>query len=397
MSNAQPLPQLDPAMLTAVARAALDCPTAVVASWAPPDRLTGALFNVTSGGVYRVRGTTNVGETLRPWSAVLKVLRSPAGTVTPDGTTITEEQAEDGSMFNYWRREALAYQTGLLAGLPPGLAAPRCLAITERADGQLWLWLEDLPAATEPWTLDRYALAARHLGAFNGAYVTGRPLPAAPWLSPAPLESWLAVVVARIMAALDGRGLWQHPLMRLALPGDTAARLHTLWAGREATLAAQRRLPRVFCHLDAFRANLAARRTPTGKDETVAIDWAWAGSGALGEELGPLVVATVLDGALPLDALPALESAALDGYLAGLGEAGWRGDPRLVRLGYTATVPLRYAALLAADIAHAAVDDGFRAAQEERHGASIEAVAHHRGALLAILLDRAGTARALAA
>lgn len=392
------LPQLDPSVLTMVARAALDRPAAVVNAWAPPARLgAAAVFNAVSAGVYRVRGTAadDDDRTPRPWSAVLKVLRSPAGLTTPDGTTISREQAEDGSLFTYWRREALAYEEGLLADLPAGIAAPRCLAITRHSDGEIWLWLEDLAGAAEEWPLDRYAQAARHLGTFNGAYAAGTPLPVAPWLSPAPLESWLSIVIGQVMAVLDARGLWGHPLMRAALPDETAARLHALWTDRDHFLTVRRRLPRVFCHLDAFRGNLAGRRTPAGQEETVAIDWAWMGGGALGEELGPLVVATALDGALPEGALPELEAVALEGYLHGLGEAGWCGDPRLVRLGYAATAPLRYAALLAADIALAATDDGSRTAQEARHGVAIEAVAQRRGALIAFLLDRADQARAL--
>jgi hypothetical protein len=155
-------------------------------------------------------------------------------------------------------------------------------------------------------------------------------------------------------------------------------------------------LPRVFAHLDAFRGNLAGRDAGSG-EETIAIDWAWAGIGAIGEELGPLVVATVLDGALPVEALPELEVVALDGYLAGLGAAGWHGDPRLVRLGYAATAPLRYAALLAADVAQAALFDGVRAAQEARHHAPIETVVRRWGSMITFLLDRAGQSRALAA
>ncbi|MGH2585770.1 MAG: aminoglycoside phosphotransferase, partial [Dehalococcoidia bacterium] len=294
-----------------------------------------------------------------------------------------------------------AYQHGLLADLPPGISAPRCLAITEQLGERVWLWLEDLTetekqAEAGAWPLDRYRLAARHLGAFNGAYAAGRLLPAVPWLSPEPLQSWVTVVVTRIMEHLDARALWQHPLMRTALPGEAAERLRALWTDRRLLLAAHGRPPRAFSHMDAFRANLVARCTSAGQDETVAIDWAWAGIGALGEELGPLVVATVLDGALPVEALPELESVALEGYLAGLADAGWYGDPRLVWLGYAASAPLRYAFLLAADVARAAFDESFRIAQEARHGVSTETVARGRGAVIAFLLDRADEVCALA-
>ena len=37
-----------------------------------------------------------------------------------------------------------------------------------------------------------------------------------------------------------------------------------------------------------------------------------------------------------MDDVQELESLAFEGYLAGLGDAGWSGDPRLTRLGFTA-------------------------------------------------------------
>jgi hypothetical protein len=52
--------------------------------------------------------------------------------------------------------------------------------------------------------------------------------------------------------------------------------------------------------------------------------------------LGPIIF-----GDLPVATLPDLEALAWDRYLTGLHAAGWRGDPRLVRLGYTATVAMR--------------------------------------------------------
>jgi hypothetical protein len=96
------------------------------------------------------------------------------------------------------------------------------------------------------------------------------------------------------------------------------------------------RLPRVFCHRDAFRNNLIARRTPEGSVQTVAIDWALAGPGHLGEDLFKFVNVTLAITPVPFG--PAeLEAAAFEGYRTGLRDAGWTGDARLVRLGYCAT------------------------------------------------------------
>ena len=75
------LAPVDADVLTPVARAALGRPAAVVTGREPPAPLTNpeAVFNPSSGGVYRVRGTAAQTGASLPWSAILKVLRSPAG------------------------------------------------------------------------------------------------------------------------------------------------------------------------------------------------------------------------------------------------------------------------------------------------------------------------------
>jgi hypothetical protein len=110
------------------------------------------------------------------------------------------------------------------------------------------------------------------------------------------------------------------------------------------------RLPQTLVHGDADRRNLFARRGPAG-DETVAIDWAFTGVAAVGEELVNLVAASVLWFQADAAALPALADRCLEGYAAGLADAGWRGDPRLARVGFAVGAALRYGPLLAGPIA----------------------------------------------
>ena len=73
-----------------------------------------------------------------------------------------------------------------------------------------------------------------------------------------------------------------------------------------------------------------------GDDQTVVIDWAFVGRGPVGADLNPLVWMGIALGGVELDKAQALEEIVLEGYLEGLREAGWQGDPRQVRLGYTA-------------------------------------------------------------
>jgi hypothetical protein len=94
--------------------------------------------------------------------------------------------------------------------------------------------------------------------------------------------------------------------------------------------------------MDAFRRNLFARRDPSGDVQTVLIDWAFLGSAALGEEIAPLVAASLFFLEFDPDQAETLDKIVFESYLEGLGEAGWQGDPQVVRFTYTASAVLRY-------------------------------------------------------
>jgi thiamine kinase-like enzyme len=102
------------------------------------------------------------------------------------------------------------------------------------------------------------------------------------------------------------------------------------WLSRGLLRAYSSEKPASLCHLDFWPKNLF-RRPPDG--QIVLIDWAFAGLGAVGEDAGNLVPGAVLDHFVPAADMPALEQGVYGGYLAGLHAAGWRDDPRLVRLG----------------------------------------------------------------
>jgi hypothetical protein len=267
---------------------------------------------------------------------VLKVLRAPTA-----GTTY-QALAVEG-----WNREVLTYQSGVLADLPAGLAAPCCFGIGEGA-GLVWLWLEDLADAVGPrWPIARFALAARHLGRLNGAYLAARPLPDYLWLQRTLLR-WRVRRNEAFWAAFEA--LRDTPWGRRCWPDDLAGRGLRLWQRREALLDLLDRLPQTLVHGDADRRNLFARQGPAG-DETVAIDWAFTGIAAVGEELVNLVVASALWFQTPAETLPELADQCLDGYLAGLADAGWRGDPQWARAGFIVAAALRYGPLVAGPIA----------------------------------------------
>jgi hypothetical protein len=257
----------------------------------------------------------------------------------PDRGSENWRSGADESHWYYWRREAEAYRSGLLDRLGAGgLRAPRCHLVAERGDGSVALWLEDVghePASS--WSLDRYGIAARHLGRTQGAYAAGRALPDHPWLS----RDWLRRYLEQPMRARVVPGdpePWRHPLLARWFPEPPVAALRSMRADRERFLAVLDRMPSTLCHHDFHPANLFG-----ADDTTVAIDWSFVGIGAVGEDAGNLVPDTVLDFHVGPEHLADLYDAVAEGYTAGLREAGWTGDGRAVRLAMSATMAAKYA------------------------------------------------------
>jgi hypothetical protein len=278
-------------------------------------------------GLYRISGLAQSAGQTKPWSVVLKA--PGAGGMASDDPAAPE----------YWKREARAYQSGYLQDLPGGLAAPRCYGVTDESEHEAWIWLEDIPQPTVPWTMDRHALAGFHLGQFNGAYLTGRPMPPdVDWLlQGGRTPGWIARVEPQIDRLYR---FLETPLGRHWFrPGDHD-RIERLFANRHVLLQALDRLPRCFCHHDAFRRNLMDRRTADGRVETVAIDWSYTGIGGVGQEIAMTIWVALQWLEVTAQQAAAFEQAVYEGYLAGLRDTGWRGDPRQVRLGYTATASL---------------------------------------------------------
>ncbi len=113
-----------------------------------------------------------------------------------------------------------------------------------------------------------------------------------------------------------------------------------MWAEREAFLTALERMPQTLCHFDAFRRNLFSRRAGD-RDETVLIDWAFLGRGAVGAEIVSLVWVTLVFWEVDAAKAQELDEIVFHGYLRGLRDAGWQGEERKVRLAYTAAIALR--------------------------------------------------------
>jgi hypothetical protein len=327
-AQAAQLAAIDRAILTPLVQSALGNKRVEVIGW-DCEQLHGGIG--VGNAVFRFSGQARDQERNLLWSLILK-------------STCQAGDNTAASAWNYYKREADAYGSGWLADLPGGLAAPRCFGVTERADGTCCMWLEEVAEEIgAQWPLEHYGVVARHAGQFNGAYLVERSLPSWPWLS----SDWLRNYIALSAPAIPRiRDLLDHPLVRRGWPGGASDRLFRLWDERGRFLDALGRLPQTLCHLDLFRRNLFARKTADGDDQTVVIDWAYVGKSAIGEELVPLALASIAFNEVDVDQAQALDEVVFEGYLEGLRDAGWRGDPRQARLGYTAaSLRFRFAEL----------------------------------------------------
>ena len=238
----------DPAILSGVARSSLGLPGFTISDWSV-SALRHEKVIETTGGLYRFSGKGRDGSQEREWSAILKVILRP------------ETGCAEPQELCYWRRELLAYRDGLLASLPGAVRAPRCSGVSEHPEGA-WIWLEDIRETAGPdWTLADFERAARHLGRFAGAFLAGRPLPQAPWLCGSLFRSFYADGDwwARFIDPASPNNAWQRPVVQAVYSNPLQAGVLQIWARKWEWIAANERLPRVFCHNDAHRRNLMLR------------------------------------------------------------------------------------------------------------------------------------------
>ncbi len=264
-----------------------------------------AVAGLATVGIWRVRGAD--------WTIIVKVLRHADG----EATSAWQSEKDPRHPF-YWRREADAFESDLLASLPEigGLRAPASHGVVDRPDGTVAVWMEDVAGNSgSDWDLRRYHLAARHLGQLQGRLADAGALDQ-PWLS----RGWLPTYLERRVrwcGPLDDPDAWGHPLVQKVLPTGRAGEFRALWADRERFQAVLDSFPRTLCELDLHPRNLF-----DVAGDTVVIDWAFAGVGALGEDPGNLVVDAVTDFHLAPDLLPVLFDVLVDGYAAGLADSG---------------------------------------------------------------------------
>jgi hypothetical protein len=285
-------------------------------------------LNAVTAVVERV--TDAAGHTL-----IRKELRRPDPT-SADGTAGAWAASTDPQHWNYWRREADAY---LSAPLREGLQAAGldiASATMDETGAGVALLLEDVAGTpgTE-FSLDDHTALAAALGRWHAQ----GPLSDA-WASRKFLRDYSSSKPARYELVEDDAA-WQQPLIASCWPAGLRNGWRRMLANRETLLTIMESLPRTRSHLDVWVSNEIRR--PSGP--IVLLDWAFAGDGAVGEDLGNHIPDAVFDLFWPAERLAELDETCFDAYLHGLHEAGWHGAERDVRLGVVASC-VKYAWLL---------------------------------------------------
>jgi hypothetical protein len=329
------LQSLDLAVITDIVRQDQANPAFDLLEWTVEPIAHEAIIS-TTGGIYRFSGYGTDGIQTKPWAIVLKIVKRPPGT-----------RCQDPPEWCYWKREMLAFQSGMLATLPDGIHTPRCCGTTEHEDS-VWIWMESIVESTgRRWSLDHYYYAARQLGRFGGAFLSGYPMPNYAWLSPF-FRSVFGDggLWAGFMNPQSSDNAWQNPLVQRTFTALLRSRVLQIWDEKMQFFAALDQLPQVLCHNDLHRRNLMIRTNADGPEDLVAVDWAFCGPGAVGADLTELVINSTYFFEIEPVRIGQFEEAAFEGYLHGLRDLDWKGDPRLVRLGYITTAALWMGATL---------------------------------------------------
>lgn len=347
------LETIDTVMLTPLVRQFIQRGEVEIIDWKAETLYGGSL----NSEIYRFFGTARDGGEVLTWSLILKIIRSPDG-------------QDDPVSLSYWKREALAYQSGLLDHLPGRICAPRCFGIVEKSGLEMWLWMEEIvDESSGSWSLDHYGNVARQLGQFNAAGFGKQAQFTQPWLTKGLLRAWVGESAPEFPP-----NILAHPLVSQVWPNDIYKWMLLVWSEHKTWIDNIEHQPQTLAHLDAFRRNLFSRWDKQNTLQTVMIDWAFVGSAAAGEEIAPLVAASL--NFLEFDSTQAknLDQVVFEGYLQGLRESGWRGDPRAVRSTYAAAAILRFS-IGVSGVAFMIADESQHSLLEKIFGHPIEELA----------------------
>jgi hypothetical protein len=324
-----------------------------------------------TGGLFRVRAD---GESL-----ILKVVRRGVD-ADPGALWVS---GEDPSHRNYWKREWLAFDTGLLDRLPGRLRAPQVVLTTQPAEDECWIWMSDVRGRHGATLTDEdYTTIARDVGTTQGAYAAGE-LPDDEWLSRSWLRGWVGAC-ERLVDVLRDDPLTDDRLAPLRPCRD---RVLALWDAREELLGIVESAPQTLVHCDFWPANLFV----DDDGHAVAVDWSQIGIGGLAQDLDQITLDTVWMQVRPNCSLDLLERLIVPAYAEGARTAGADVTDAQVRRWYAAAAGVHYA-WMAGAVAQRSRDASDVAGQEERFGRPFADLVADRARVIERALDLGATA-----
>ncbi|SEK09633.1 Phosphotransferase enzyme family protein [Marinovum algicola] len=246
---------------------------------------------------------------------------------------------EPGSWL-YWKREALAYDSGYLHGRFDGIRPPECYGVAYSEDPTARIFIEAIPDAQPHWTAETHSRAANALGRFTASAAGMPDIERHDWMAIGRAHSWTDIAADLLNDPDTLRG---DPVLARWLAGTNLARTVDLWQNIGVLRAALADLPKCFCHHDAFQRNLLVRETDEAEPVIFAIDWAFAGHGVVGKELAAAVGASLMFRDIRSDEANDISVRMFSSYLDGMRSIDWPGASADVRLGFCATTAMMFA------------------------------------------------------
>jgi hypothetical protein len=303
-----------------------DSPVRILASTLEPFGIP--LFNMTTGGLWRLQATAMDNRGPHEVRAVLKVIHTPLRWSGIE--TIPEDMRGYVVAHIPWRTEAEVYESDLGDYLPPGLRLPDIYRIEYLDEDSAGIWMEDVQQEAVTWDEERYTRMANLLGRLAG--VQGAPMG-----TPRDIADFVVGPGDHVFIPLLRSGmLGCHPAFDGTIDGNLERDMLGFVDRIPLLLAELSVLPTTRAHGDACPQNLLQ----TGEG-AVALDWGSFGTVTAGFDLGQLLAGRVNDGLLDGSLLPRLAPACLEAYLQGLRDEGAHFSPGPVRRGLAISMALQ--------------------------------------------------------
>jgi len=280
-----------------------------------------------TGALLRVSGTTRDGA---HWSVFVKVLHHvrhwPMLHLVPPPL-----QAEFLGSFP-WRAELEAWRANFAGRLPHGLRVPRLHRAIELGDDRVALWMEDVQVGAQPWTIDRFAVAAHRLGGLAARRCDDAVLAECGLPRGYALRKYVEGRVLPVLTAVHDDDLWAHPLLADTVDPYLRSDLDRLGERLPGILDRLDVLPQSLPHGDASPQNLLVPADEPGT--FVMIDISFQCPAAIGFDLGQLLVGLAHAGEMRAERLADVDAVLVPAFTAGARANGLDVDPVDVAYGY---------------------------------------------------------------